>query len=223
MTPAMTQAITEAMTQKLETWFARTPVVAILRGVRPEEVVAIGEALFNAEIGIIEIPLNSPEPYKSIKLLHDALGETCVIGAGTVVTLEQAEAVAEAGGTIAVTPNTNPAIIKRSIELGMIPMPGWATPTEAFAAYHAGARYLKLFPAVTYGPTHIKAASAVIPKECKLLAVGGVGASVAQVWLQAGVDGFGIGSELYSPGDTAQDVAAAAEKVVAAIRSARGE
>ncbi|MFK8049382.1 MAG: 2-dehydro-3-deoxy-6-phosphogalactonate aldolase, partial [Halioglobus sp.] len=114
-------------------------------------------------------------------------------------------------------------IIRRSIELGMIPMPGWATPTEAFEAYHAGARYLKLFPAVTYGPAHIKASSAVIPGECKLLAVGGVGADVAQSWLQAGVDGFGIGSELYKPGDSAEKVGAAAVKVVAAIRAAQGE
>jgi len=213
----------EAVTEKLENWFAHTPVVAILRGVSPQEVLAVGEALVNAEIGIIEIPLNSPEPYESIRLLNEALGDRCVIGAGTVVTLEQAEAVAEAGGTIAVSPNTNPAIIRRSIELGMIPMPGWATPTEAFEAYHAGARYLKLFPAVTYGPAHIKASSAVIPGECKLLAVGGVGADVAQSWLQAGVDGFGIGSELYKPGDSAEKVGAAAVKVVAAIRAAQGE
>ena len=211
------------MTEKLEAWFARMPVVAILRGVGPEEVVAIGEALVNAEIGIIEVPLNSPEPYDSIRRLTDTLGDRAIVGAGTVMTLEQAEAVAEAGGEIAVTPNTNPAIIKRSIELGMLPMPGWATPTEAFAAYHAGARYLKLFPASTYGPGHIKAVSAVLSDECKLLAVGGVGASVAPAWLQAGIDGFGIGSELYSRGDSAEEVAAAAVKVVATIRSARGQ
>ena len=209
------------MNEKLESWFAQMPVVAILRGVRPEQVVAIGEALYKAGIGIIEVPLNSPEPMESIKSLVDALGDHCVIGAGTVLTEADAEGVAAAGGQIAVSPNTDPAVITRSLALGMVPMPGWATVTEALVAYQAGARYLKLFPAATYGPEHVKGASAVLPTDCKVLAVGGVGANSAAAWLSAGVDGFGIGSELYKPGDSAEQVHQRAVAVVAAFKTAR--
>lgn len=208
------------MNEKLENWFAKMPVVAILRGVKPDEVVAIGESLYKAGIGIIEVPLNSPEPLKSIKNLADALGARCVIGAGTVLTEVDAEGVAAAGGQIAVSPNTDPAVIARSLALGMVPMPGWATVTEALIAYQAGARYLKLFPAATYGPEHIKGASAVLPADCKVLAVGGVGAGSAAAWLRAGVDGFGIGSEIYKPGDSAEQVHQRALAVVAALKAA---
>lgn len=207
--------------KQLETWFERMPVVAILRGVRPDEVIEIGKAVHKAGIGIIEVPLNSPDPLISIKRLSSALGECCVVGAGTVLTVENVENVANAGGMIIVTPNTNVDVIKRSIELGLVPMPGWATATEAFAAYHAGARYLKLFPAATYGPGHIKAASAVLPKDVKLLAVGCVGANVANEWLQAGMDGFGIGTEIYTPGLSADQVFERASQVVYAIQAAR--
>ena len=209
------------MNEKLESWFSQMPVVAILRGVRPEQVVAIGEALYKAGIGIIEVPLNSPEPMESIKSLADALGDRCVIGAGTVLTEADAEGVAAAGGQIAVSPNTDPAVITRSLALGMVPMPGWATVTEALVAYQAGARYLKLFPAATYGPEHVNGASAVLPTDCKVLAVGGVGANSAAAWLSAGVDGFGIGSELYKPGDSAEQVHQRAVAVVAAFKTAR--
>jgi 2-dehydro-3-deoxyphosphogalactonate aldolase len=209
------------MNEKLESWFAQMPVVAILRGVRPEQVVAIGEALYKAGIGIIEVPLNSPGPMESIKSLADALGDRCVIGAGTVLTEADAEGVAAAGGQIAVSPNTDPAVITRSLALGMVPMPGWATVTEALIAYQAGARYLKLFPAATYGLEHVKGASAVLPTDCKVLAVGGVGANSAAAWLSAGVDGFGIGSELYKPGDSAEQVHQRAVAVVAAFKTAR--
>jgi 2-dehydro-3-deoxyphosphogalactonate aldolase len=209
-----------AMNEKLENWFAKMPVVAILRGVKSDEVVAIGESLYKAGIGIIEVPLNSPEPLKSIKNLADALGARCVIGAGTVLTEVDAEGVAAAGGQIAVSPNTDPAVIARSLALGMVPMPGWATVTEALIAYQAGARYLKLFPAATYGPEHIKGASAVLPADCKVLAVGGVGADSAAAWLSVGADGFGIGSELYKPGDSAEQVHQRALAVVAALKAA---
>ena len=208
------------MTKKLENWFAQMPLVAILRGVAPEQVVAIGEALYKAGIGIIEVPLNSPEPLVSIANLAEALGDRCVIGAGTVLTEADAQGVAAAGGQIAVSPNSNPAVIARSIALGMVPMPGWATVTEAFIAYQAGARYLKLFPAATYGPEHIKGARAVLPADCKVLAVGGVGADSAAVWLRAGADGFGIGSELYKPGDSAEQVYQRALALVTAFNTA---
>lgn len=209
------------MTEKLESWFATMPVIAILRGVRPEEVVGIGEAVYKAGIGIIEVPLNSPDPLVSIKNLAQALGDRCVIGAGTVLTEADVVAVAAAGGEIVVSPNTNLEVIKQSLELGLVPMPGWATVTEAFLAYQAGARYLKLFPAATYGPGHIKAARAVLPDQCKLLAVGGVGADMAEQWLGAGIDGFGIGSELYKPGDSADQVYQSARAVVEAITAGR--
>ena len=211
------------MTEKFESWFKRMPVVAILRGVRPEEVLEIAEALYQAGIGIIEVPLNSPDPLVSIAKLSEAMGDRCVIGAGTVLTVADVEGVASAGGEITVTPNTNPAVISRSLELGMIPIPGWATATDAFLAYQTGARHLKLFPAATYGPGHINAVRAVLPNDCSLLAVGGVGAESAGEWMRAGIDGFGVGSELYKPGKSVEEVHESALAVVAALQLARGE
>lgn len=210
------------MTEKLENWFAQMPVVAILRGVRPEEVLEIGEAVYSAGIGIIEVPLNSPDPLTSIKILAQTMGDRCVIGGGTVLTEAGVLGVAAAGGKIIVSPNTNAAVIERSLEAGLVPMPGWATATEAFAAYQAGARYLKLFPAATYGSGHIKGVRAVLPNDCKLLAVGGVGADTADEWLHAGVDGFGIGSEIYTPGYGAEQVYQSAVAIVAAITAVKG-
>jgi len=209
------------MTEKLENWFAQMPVVAILRGVRPEEVLDIGEALYSAGIGIIEVPLNSPDPLTSIKTLAQAMGDRCVVGAGTVLTEADVVGVTAAGGEIIVSPNTNAAVIERSLVAGLVPMPGWATATEAVAAYQAGARYLKLFPAATYGSGHIKGVRAVLPNDCKVLAVGGVGADAADEWLQAGVDGFGIGSEIYKPGYSAEQVHQSATAIVTAIAAVR--
>lgn len=209
------------MTEKLENWFAKMPVVAILRGVQPEEVLDIGEALYSAGIGIIEVPLNSPDPLTSIKTLAQAMGDRCVIGAGTVLTEADVVGVTAAGGEIIVSPNTNAAVIERSLVAGLVPMPGWATATEAVAAYRAGARYLKLFPAATYGSGHIKGVRAVLPNDCKVLAVGGVGADAADEWLQAGVDGFGIGSEIYKPGYSAEQVHQSATAIVTAIAAVR--
>ena len=205
------------MTETLHNWFERMPVVAILRGVTPREVVAVGEALLEAGIGIIEIPLNSPDPLDSISRLRKATGERCVVGAGTVLTVSQVEQVANAGASIVVSPNTAAGVITRSLELGLIPMPGWGTATEACSAYAAGARFLKLFPAATYGPGHVRAVSAVLPPDCHLLAVGGVGAAEAQAWLAAGVTGLGIGTQLYQPGNSAAEVGTAAAAVVAAL------
>lgn len=210
------------MNNTLEDWFERIPVVAIIRGVQPDEAVDIGEALYSAGIGIIEVPLNSPEPFDSIQRLSNALSDRCILGAGTVLTEENVTKVADAGGTVIVTPNTNVKVIKRSVELNLTPMPGWATLTEAFTAYEAGARYLKLFPAASYGPGYVKAARAVLPKDTKLLAVGGAGADNAGEWLKGGIDGFGIGTELYASGYTAEDVFKRATRVVEAIKSAQG-
>ena len=144
-----------------------------------------------------------------------------MIGAGTVLTEADVVGVTAAGGEIIVSPNTNAAVIERSLVAGLVPMPGWATATEAFAAYRAGARYLKLFPAATYGSGHIKGVRAVLPNDCKVLAVGGVGADAADEWLQAGVDGFGIGSEIYKPGYSAEQVHQSATAIVTAIAAVR--
>lgn len=206
---------------KLDSLLQTMPVVAIIRGVRPDEVVEIGDAIHSAGIKVIEVPLNSPDPFNSIEQLSKHLGEQCVIGCGTLLSKSNAKKVAAAGGEIAVTPNSNPAVIKRCIKLGMTPMPGWATPSEAFAAYKAGARYLKLFPASTFGSKHVKAIKDVLPSDAKILAVGGVGAKDAPEWLTAGVDGFGIGSEIYRAGRSADEVHQRCLDIVAAITSAR--
>jgi len=209
------------MSAKIDRWLEKMPVVAIIRGVTPDAAVDIGTAIFEAGIGIIEVPLNSPEPFTSIEKLSVALGSKCVIGCGTLVKKSYAQKVADAGGEIAVTPSTRPAIIKACIKHNLTPMPGWATPSEAFAAYRAGARYLKLFPASSYGSGHIKAVRAVLPTDTKLLAVGGVGPSVAGEWLAAGIDGFGIGSEIYKPDFSATEVAKRAEAIVNAIEAVK--
>ena len=206
------------MTSTLNNQLKKMPVVAILRGVKPDEVVEIGQAIKEAGISIIEVPLNSPQPFDSISRIVEALSDKCVIGCGTLVEIDDIHRLADTGATIAVTPNTDVTIIKKCIKFGITPMPGWATPSEAFAAYHAGARHLKLFPASTYGADHIRAVRAVLPKDTKILAVGGVGPAVAAEWLAAGVDGFGIGSEIYKEGDTAEQVAVKAQAIVNSIR-----
>ena len=204
---------------RVRDWFARTPIVAIIRGVRPDEAADVGEALWQAGIGIIEVPLNSPEPFRSIASLAGSSDPACVVGAGTVLTVADAERVAAAGGQIAVSPNVDVDVIRRSLELGLVPMPGWATPSEAFSAYHAGARYLKLFPAATYGAAHVRAARAVLPADAQVLAVGGVGADDVREWTDAGVAGFGIGTEIYTPGASPDEVFERARKVVAATQA----
>lgn len=178
-----------------------TPLVAILRGVRPDEAAAIGEALYAGGFRCIEVPLNSPDPLASIAALAGALPVDALIGAGTVLEESQVDAVRNAGGHLIVSPDTRPAVISRAVSAGMIAMPGFATASEAFSAIESGARYLKLFPASTYGPGHVKALSAVLPQDCKVLAVGGISRAVLREWLAAGVLGFGVGSELYRPGD----------------------
>ena len=204
---------------KLENWFKKMPVIAILRGIKPSEVVAVGSALYEAGIGIIEVPLNSPEPLVSIEKLAKVLGNECVIGAGTVLSETDVTLIANAGGEIVVAPNTNIDVIQKSIALGLTPMPGWSSATEAFAAYQAGARYLKLFPATTYGTQHVRAIRAVLPTDSKLLAVGGISADATAEWLQAGIDGFGIGTEIYTPGASIQEVCKHANSVVAKIQN----
>ena len=192
------------------------PIVAILRGVKPDEVVAIAKALVEAGIRAIEVPLNSPDPLESIRRLCEAYGDIALCGAGTVLTPQAVDDVAAVGGKLIVTPNTDPEVIARAVALGLTAMPGFATPSEAFAAVKAGARALKLYPASSFGPSHIKAVKDVLPKDILVYAVGGVGAANLQPWLAAGVAGIGVGGELYRPGYTAQEVGENAAALIAA-------
>jgi len=196
------------------------PLIAILRGVTPDTVVGVGEALHAAGVRVIEVPLNSPQPLKSIALLAEAMGERCLVGAGTVLSAGSVDDVARAGGALIVTPNTDAAVIARAVERNLIVTPGFATPSEAFAAIRAGARRLKLFPAASYGPAHLRALKAVLPAEVPIFAVGGIGAGDMGTWIAAGGAGFGLGSELFKPGMALAEIAQRARQIVAAFRTA---
>jgi len=199
------------------------PLVAILRGVRPEEVVDIAAALYEAGVRLIEVPLNSPEPFDSIERLAKAYGDRCLCGAGTVLTPANVERVHAVGGELIVTPNSDPAVIERAVALGQVIMPGFATATEGFRALQAGAQHLKLFPAATYGAGHIKALKSVLPKGVPVYAVGGVGPAELATWLAAGADGFGIGGEIYRPGDSAEKVSQNAKALIEAYAKATAQ
>jgi 2-dehydro-3-deoxyphosphogalactonate aldolase len=196
------------------------PVIAILRGVQPVDVVNIGTALYDAGIRSIEVPLNSPEPFESITRLSKAFGSKCLVGAGTVLNADDVDKVRQSGGGLIVTPNTDPAVIERAVALNLDVVPGFATPSEAFRALQAGARTLKLFPASTYGPSHVKAIRDVLPKTIKVFAVGGVGAANLTPWLEAGIDGIGVGGELYRPSYTSEEISRRAIALVAAWQAA---
>lgn len=184
----------------LNSWLDTLPLVAILRGVRPDEVVAIGHTLTGAGFRVLEVPLNSPQPMDSIRRLADALGEHCLIGAGTVMTPAQVDDVAAAGGRLVVMPHADVSVIRAAKAAGMVCVPGVATPTEAFAALAAGADGLKLFPAEQASPQVLKAWRAVLPKDVAVLPVGGITPETMAPWVAAGANGFGIGSALYAPG-----------------------
>ena len=192
-------------------------LTAILRGIRPHEIIDVAAALVERGVHATEVPLNSPEPLDSIQRLAAAFGERCLCGAGTVLQVAQVDQVHAAGGRLLVAPNTDPAVIARALALGMVPMPGVASATEAFAAIAAGARELKLFPASSYGPGHLRALRAVLPPQVRMHAVGGVDEHNAGQWLDAGVDGFGLGGNLYRPGMSAAEVGARADAFLAAL------
>jgi 2-dehydro-3-deoxyphosphogalactonate aldolase len=196
-------------------------VVAIIRGVKPDEALAIGEALHNAGVRIVEVPLNSPDPTESIERLAQAFHGRLFVGGGTMLSTADVESVAAAGGRLMVSPNVNPEVIRRAVAKGMIPFPGFATASEAFAAIEAGARHLKLFPASTYGLAHLKALKAVLPPDVKVAPVGGVGAADMADWVKAGAACFGIGSEIYKPGMAPDEVHRRAVELVKAEKAAR--
>lgn len=191
-----------------------TGMIAILRGLKPQEAVAIGERLYAAGFRLIEVPLNSPDPLESITLLRRALPADCLIGAGTVLSVTQVDAVREAGGQLIVMPHADPKIILHAKAQGMVCTPGVATPTEAFAAIHLGADAIKLFPAELITPSITKAWRAVIPAEVAMLPVGGITPDNMQVYLDHGASGFGLGSALYHPGMSADDVSAQAIRFI---------
>lgn len=190
-------------------------IIAILRGVTPDDVLEIGEALLRAGIDRIEVPLNSPEPLKSIEVLADSLGDKALIGAGTVLSAGDVNDVHGAGGRLIVSPDCNPEVIDRTRVLDMASYPGVATPTECFTALRHGADGLKFFPGSLIGPVGLRAIRAVLPQGTKTYAVGGAGPENFADWFAAGATGFGIGSGIYKPGFNARDVAARAAEIVA--------
>ncbi|MGY6563531.1 MAG: 2-dehydro-3-deoxy-6-phosphogalactonate aldolase [Halomonadaceae bacterium] len=199
------------------------PLIAILRGIIPDEAVAVGEAILAAGITTLEVPLNSPEALESIRRLSEALGERALVGAGTVLTEEELSEVHAAGGRLAVSPNCRPAVIAATRRLGMQSWPGVLTPSEAFDALDAGATGLKLFPAVQMGTQGMQALRAVLPPGTLLYAVGGIDADTMAAWRSAGIDGAGLGSALYRPGQTPERVGEQARALVAAWKAAAKE
>jgi 2-dehydro-3-deoxyphosphogalactonate aldolase len=201
---------------KLEAALHECPVVAIVRGIRPDEALVHVEALYGAGIRGVEVPLNSPDPLESVRRIAEAFGDRMAVGAGTVLSVEQVEAVAAAGGKIIVSPNSCTQVIARAVAMGLDPTPGFATATEAFAAWEAGARHLKLFPASTYGPGHVRQLKAVLPPAAVVWAVGGIGPDDMAAWWAAGARAFGLGGELYRPGQEAEATAINARRAVEA-------
>lgn len=191
----------------LNTWLSPLPLIAILRGIRPHEAAAIGSVLAQAGFRLIEVPLNSPEPYESIRMLTDTLGSGYLVGAGTVMQPAQVDQVAAAGGRLVVMPHADVAVIRAAKQAGMLCTPGVVTPSEAFAAIAAGADGLKLFPADQVTPAGLKAWRAVLPPSLPVLPVGGIGPADMATWHAAGAQGFGIGSALYAPGLAVDEVA----------------
>jgi 2-dehydro-3-deoxyphosphogalactonate aldolase len=199
-------------------YFNQCRMIAIIRGVTPGEAVETGRALIEGGIRIIEVPLNSPDPMASISALADAFGDEALIGAGTVLTTKDVEQVRDAGGKIVVSPNTNPAVIRATVEAGMVSSPGIFTPSEAFAALDAGAHTLKLFPAEAATPKVMKAMRAVLPNDVPFLVVGGVTPESVPGWMEAGADGFGLGGGLYKPGQSPEETLVKARAYVEAVR-----
>ncbi len=199
----------------LATALRQCPLIAILRGITPEEASPIGAALVGAGLRVIEVPLNSPSPYETIGRLAREFGKDAVIGAGTVMSAADVARVAEAGGRLIVMPHADLAVIAAARKAGLWVTPGVATPTEAFAALAAGAHGLKLFPAEMITPSVVKAIRAVLPKEALLIPVGGISEANIPAYRTAGANAFGIGSTLYSPGRSASDVLRTAKQLVA--------
>jgi len=202
---------------ELNAALARCDLIAILRGIRPGEAVPVAAALEAGGFAIVEVPLNSPDPLDSIAALAQRFGERLLIGAGTVMTEAEVAAIAAAGGRLIVTPHADPVVVRAAKRHGLWAVPGFFTPAEAFAMLGAGADALKLFPAEGASPAMLRAMRAVLPPGTRVLPVGGIDATNMRPWLQAGAAGFGIGSSIYKPGDTAAIVAGKAARLLAAL------
>ena len=204
--------------EELKRRLAQCPFIAVLRGVKPDEVEEIGAALSEAGIVIIEVPLNSPDPIASIERLAQSLGDRALVGAGTVLSVADVAQVRDAGGRIIVSPDVNIEVIEAAAKADLVATPGFFTPTEAFAALRAGAHGLKLFPAEAATPAVVKAHRAVLPKHVPLLVVGGEKPDDLQPWRDSGADGFGLGSGLYRPGQSAAETSAKAAAYMKALK-----
>lgn len=200
---------------------AKNGLIAILRGLHPQEAQAIGKVLYDEGFRTLEVPLNSPQPYDSIRILRDSLPADCLVGAGTVLTPEQVKQVKAAGGQVIVMPHSDPKVLRAAKAAGLYLSPGVATPTEAFAALAEGADVLKMFPAEQMGPAVVKAWLAVLPAGTRLIPVGGITPDNMQVFLDAGVAGFGLGSGLFKPGLTPQEVGVRAKAYMNAWNTQR--
>ena len=199
-------------------YFAECPLVGIVRGVAPDEAEVIAQALYDGGIRIIEVPLNSPEPFESIQIIAEKLGGRALVGAGTVLDSADVSRVAQAGGRLVVSPNTNAAVIGATVAAGLVSSPGYFTPSEAFEAIRAGAHAIKLFPAEAASPAVVKSQKAVLPKDVPLIVVGGVTPESIPGWMAAGADGFGLGGGLYKSGQDPQTTLERARAYVAAVK-----
>ncbi len=205
----------------LKSWLARSPIVAILRGVKPNEVEAIVEALEESKILVVEVPLNSPQPFESIERIARRFGERMLVGAGTVMSTDDVQRIDGVGGRLIVTPHADIDVTAQAKASGLFAVPGFFTPTEAFSLLKAGADALKLFPAEGASPQVLSALRAVLPPQTAVLAVGGVTPTTLASWHRAGAAGYGIGSSIYKPGDKADDVRTKAKALIAALADAK--
>jgi|KBSMisStandDraft_5_1062788.scaffolds.fasta_scaffold864683_1 2-dehydro-3-deoxyphosphogalactonate aldolase len=203
----------------LSAYLRPLPLVAVLRGIAPEEVVSVGEALFEAGFRILEVPLNSPRPLESIERMARALGDRCLVGAGTVLVVADVARIRDAGGRLIVMPHADVAVIAHAKSSGLTCLPGVATPTEAFAALAAGADGLKMFPAEQLSPATLRAWRAVLPRATLVFPVGGIGPESMAAYWEAGADGFGTGSRLYKTGAAIDDVRSAARAYAVAFKA----
>ena len=201
----------------LHRYLDECPLIGIIRGVTPEEAEAIGEAIYEGGIRIIEVPMNSPDPLRSIELIARRLRERALVGAGTVLDPKQVEQVKAAGGGIIVSPDTNIDVVAAAAAAGLVSSHGYFTPSEAFAAIRAGAHALKLFPAEGSSPAALKAQLAVLPGDIPVLAVGGIKPDNMRPWLDSGATGFGLGGGLYKPGQSPAETLAKARAYVAGL------
>lgn len=205
-------------TVEMRAWMERCPLIAILRGIRPEEAESIGDALEEAGVRIVEVPLNSPDPFQSIATLARTFGDRMLVGAGTLTSAAQVAQVADAGGKLIVTPHAELSVVRAAKDAGLFAVPGFFNPTEAFALLNAGADAIKLFPAEVLGPPMLKALRAVVPKDTMVVPVGGIGEQSIPHWIAAGANGFGAGSSIYMPGDDAKTVLRKAKRLLDALK-----